>query len=92
MELGMMEEKKEVKHIQGNVASNPANDFFTKIRRDNWHDFTYDQRYLDALAAIFHVQGKCAAVLPFESKFYLSYNEEVYTLDKTGKKKGKTNC
>lgn len=87
MELGMMEEKKEVKHIQGNVVSNPANDFFTKIRRDNWHDFTYDQRYLDALAAIFHVQGKCAAIVPYNDKFYLSYNETSYTIDKKGIKK-----
>ena len=44
---------------------------------DNWKDFTYDQRFLDAFAAAFHVQGDCSAVLKYDSKFYLSYNSNM---------------
>lgn len=46
-------------------------------RQDNWKSFTYDQRYLDSLASILQVQGKCAAVtyVPEKGKYWLSYNE-----------------
>lgn len=41
---------------------------------DNYEDYTYHERYLDALASMFAVQKPSTAVLFYEQKFYLSYN------------------
>lgn len=45
--------------------------------QDNWGNFNYNLRFLDALAALFHIQGVCAAVLKYEEIFYLSYNSSI---------------
>lgn len=45
--------------------------------QDNWATFNYNKRFLDALAALFHCQSECAAVLEYEHKFYLSYNSNI---------------
>lgn len=44
---------------------------------DNWKNLTYEQRFLDAFAAIFHVQSDCSAVLNHNLRFYLSYNSNI---------------
>ena len=40
---------------------------------DKWSAFGYDNRYLDALASIFHIQSPVTAALEYKNKVYLSY-------------------
>lgn len=62
--------------------------FVVKDVCDHWKNYTYHDRYLDALAGIFAVQKPCAAIVYFSTtqKFYLSYNAEATdsTRDKIG--------
>jgi len=44
---------------------------------DNWKDFNYHDRYLDAFASLFHVQSPVAVATKLESVIYLSYNSQV---------------
>lgn len=46
---------------------------------DNWTDFSYAKRFLDAIAGVFHIQSNCCAVLKYESKLYFSYNSQITT-------------
>jgi len=50
--------------------------FIIKNLHDHWEDYSYHQRYLDAMASIFAVQGAASAItyFPKTQKFYLSYN------------------
>jgi hypothetical protein len=51
--------------------------FIAYEREDNWRDFGYDKRYLDALGSVFLVNGnnnKVATVHRVKDKFFLSYN------------------
>lgn len=43
---------------------------------DNYSDFGYDSRYLDALASIFHIQSPVTATLEYKNKVYLSYSND----------------
>ena len=42
--------------------------------QDNWKNFGYSYRYLDALASLLHVQTDVTAVLEENNVIYLSYN------------------
>lgn len=57
-----------------------TNSFVIKDVCDHWKNYTYHQRYLDALASIFAIEGPCAAVTYFDQteKFYLSYNHSIH--------------
>jgi hypothetical protein len=50
--------------------------------QDNWNNFDYNFRYLDALASLLHVQSDVAATIEYENKIYLSYNNKLTTQNK----------
>lgn len=56
--------------------SDGSETFVIKKAYDHWENYSYHQRYLDAMASIFAVEGPAAAItyLPKVQKFYLSYN------------------
>ena len=58
--------------------------FIAYEREDNWRDFGYDKRYLDALASVFLVNGNnnvVATVHKVSDTFYLSYNCNASNID-----------
>ena len=50
--------------------------------QDNWKNFGYSYRYLDALASLLHVQTDVTAVLEENNIIYLSYNGNLATQSK----------
>jgi hypothetical protein len=51
--------------------------------QDNWINFSYSEnRILDSLAAIFHVQSPCTAVAIYDSTLHISYNTHITKSDK----------
>ena len=47
--------------------------------QDNWRNYNYDQRYLDALANILLVRADkntVSAICMYNNKLYMSYNRE----------------
>ena len=49
------------------------------LNQDNWNNFDYSFRYLDALASLLHVQTDVDATIEYENKIYLSYNSTLTT-------------
>ena len=47
---------------------------FNKV--DNWRDFGYSTRILDAFASLFHLKAPVTAVYKFQGKLFLSYNTQ----------------
>jgi hypothetical protein len=43
---------------------------------DNWEKFSYQNRYLDALASVFHMQSAVTAALEYKNRIYLSYSND----------------
>jgi hypothetical protein len=46
-------------------------------KEDNWGNFGYGLRYLDAIASLFHVATPCAAAIEYKGKIYISYNSKL---------------
>lgn len=44
---------------------------------DAWNKFSYESRYLDALASLFHVQTDVIAAIELKNEIYLSYNSDL---------------
>lgn len=50
--------------------------------QDNWKNFDYSFRYLDALASLLHVQTDVDATIEYEDNVYLSYNSTLTNQNK----------
>jgi hypothetical protein len=50
--------------------------------QDNWKNFDYGFRYLDALASLLHVQTDVDATIEYEDNVYLSYNSTLTNQNK----------
>lgn len=44
---------------------------------DNWSNFTYEDRFWDALANFFNIQGPCTAVIEESKTIFISYNSDL---------------
>lgn len=52
------------------------------INKDNWSQFSYKFRYLDALASLLHVQTDVDATIEYQDQVYLSYNKDLTNQNK----------
>ena len=48
---------------------------------DNYNQFSYSYRYLDAMASLIHIQTDVDAVVEHDNKIYVSYNSTVKKLE-----------
>ena len=56
--------------------------FVAYANRDDWGSFGYSNRYLDAIASLFHVQTDVIASVELDDIIYLSYNADLNKVNK----------
>ncbi|XVN40510.1 MAG: hypothetical protein RCO49_06840 [Rickettsia endosymbiont of Argas persicus] len=57
-------------------------DFIAFPKQDNWQNFDYNCRILDALASLLHFKSACGGMFKHKDNLYLSYNKQVNTSEK----------
>lgn len=45
--------------------------------QDNWLKYDYSNRYLDAIAAVFHIQSASTAAIEIQNNIFLSYSNDI---------------
>ncbi len=56
---------------------NMKEDRIAFLKEDNWGNFGYGLRYLDAIASLFHFTTPCTAAVEYKGKIYISYNSKL---------------